>query len=192
MAISGIGGGSSNLNQTANVQDRAQKLIEAMDSNGDGKVSKQEFTAMGERMKANGPRSAELGAPKATKAGNAPAPPSADEVFAKADKDGDGSLSVTDLSAMMAEQETHAAARGGPSRGAGGPPPGGPPPGGPPPGGARPGGSETSGSSKSSSSSSSQNSDPADTNGDGKVSAAEKLIYQLSHPNVSDTKASSG
>jgi len=165
-----------------------------MDSDGDGKVSKQEFTAMGEKMKANGPRSGELGAAaasKGTKGANAPAPPSADELFAKADKDGDGSLSVTDLSAMMAEQETHAAARGAPSRGGGAPPPGGPPPGGAAPGGAGgPGGSGASGSSKSSSSSSSKDSDPADTNGDGTVSAAEKLIYQLSHPNVSDTNAS--
>lgn len=195
MAISGIGGGLSSLNLTANVQDRAQKLLQDMDSDGDGKVSKQEFTAMGEKMKANGPRHAELGDAKAPKGANAPTPPSPDDMFAKADKDGDGSLSVTDLSAMMAEHETHAAARGGSPQGAGGPPPGGgrPPGGGPPPGGAHAGGAAggAGGSGASgSSSSSSDDSDPADTNGDGNVSAAEKLIYEMSHPKVDDTSES--
>ena len=190
MAMSGIGGGFSNLNVTANVQDRAQKLLQDMDSDGDGKVSKQEFTAMGDKMKANGPQRAEKGDTAAAKGANAPAPPSAEGMFAKADKGGDGSLSVTDLSAMMAEHETHAAARGGPPSGAGGRPPGGPPPGGAPPGGAPPGGAAGS-SSSANSSSESEDVDPADTNGDGNVSAAEKLIYELSHPNVDDTSESS-
>jgi EF hand len=187
MAISGVGSSFSNLNLTANVQERAQKLLQQLDSDADGKVSKPELAAMGEKMKANGPRRAEMGDAAAAKGAKAPAPPSADEMFAKADKDGDGSLSVEDLSAMMAEHEAHAAARGGP--GAGGPSPGGPPPGGAPPGGAPPGGGGAPpGGAASSKSQASEEADPADTNGDGNVSAAEKLIYELSHPNVSDSK----
>jgi hypothetical protein len=184
MAISGSSSGFSSLNLTSNVQDRAQKLLQQMDSDADGKVSKQELAAAGEKMKANGPRRAELS--DAAQGTKAPAPPSADAIFAEADKDGDGSLSVDDLSAMMAEHETHAAARGGRPAGAGGPPPGG---GGPPPGGAPPGGAggASGGGAAGSSSSASEDSDPADTNGDGNVSAAEELIYELSHPNVGDS-----
>jgi hypothetical protein len=189
MAISGINGGSTNLKLNVSVQDRAQKLMQEMDSDADGKVTKQEFAAMGEKMKANGPGRAEKGAAGASKGANAPAPPSADDLFAKADQDGDGSLSVTDLSAMMAEHETRAAARGGAPAGAGGPPPGGPPPGGPPPGGAPPGGA--TGKGASSSTEQTEDTDPADTNDDGTVSAAEKLIYELLHPEVSGTSESS-
>jgi EF hand len=173
MAISGMSGSFSSLNQTATAQERAQKLLEAMDSDADGKVSKQEFAAMGEKMKANGPRRMEGGDAAAAKGANAPARPSADTLFAKADKDGNGSLSVDDLSAMITEHETHAAARGKP-------PAGGPPTGGAPPAGAAGG----AGASKAA-----EEPDPADTNGDGNVSAAEKLIYELMQSDV-DAKAS--
>ena len=183
MAISRIGGGFSDPTQTANVQDRAQKLLKAMDSDADGKVSKQEFAAMGEKLKANGPRRIETGDAAASKGANVRRPPSADQMFAKADKDGNGSLSVDDLSAMMTEHQTHAAGRGKPPPGAGGPPPGGAPPGGAPGG---PGGAGASGAS----SKASKDTDPADTDGDGTVSAAEKLLYELTQPNVSDTSES--
>lgn len=186
MAISGIGGGFSNPTMTGSVQDRAQKLMQQMDTDSDGKVSKQEFTAFGDKMKANAPRRA--GDAAGAQGANAPAPPSADEVFAKADSDGDGSISIENLSAMMSEHETHAAARAG----HGGPHAGGPPPGGAPPGGAPPGGGASAkggggaGGASSSSSSSDSSSDPADSNHDGTVSAAEKLVYEFSHPSVSD------
>jgi len=157
-----------------------------MDTDNDGKVSKQEFKAFGETMRANAPRRAESGQAVQAKGATAPTPPSPDEVFAKADADGDGSLNIQDLSAMLSQHETHAAARGShePGAGAGGPPPRGA--GGPPPGGGA-GGSGATTDSKSSSSSA--NPDPADTDHDGKVSAAEKLAYQLSQL-VNDTTKS--
>ena len=65
-------------------------------------------------------------------------------------------------------------------RPAGGPPAGRPPPGGAPPGGGRPPGGAGAGASKKSNQSEGS-SDPADTNGDGTVSAAEKAIYALTH-----------
>jgi len=208
MTISGIGGGFSTPLMTSSVQDRPQKLLQQMDTDVDGKVSKQEFVAFGDKMKANAPK--RLGDAAGPQGANAPSPPSADEMFAKADSDGDGSLSIENLSAMMSEHETHAAARGG--QGHGGPPPGGAPPGGAPPGGAPPGGAPPGGAppggtppggarhdgkhaggtenASSSTSSKSSSSDPADTDHDGTVSAAEKLVYQFSHPNVSDAEAS--
>jgi len=67
----------------------------------------------------------------------------------------------------------------GGGRPGGGPPPGGPPPGPPPGGGGRP---PSSGGGASKTSSQAQgSSDPADTNGDGTVSAVEKAIYALTH-----------
>jgi hypothetical protein len=168
---------------TRSVQNRAQKLLQQMDTDLDGKVSKQEFVAFGDKMKANAPK--RLGDAAGPQGANAPSPPSADEMFAKADSDGDGSLSIENLSAMMSEHETHAAARGG--QGHGGPPPGGPPPGRAHHDGKHAGGQDNAISSTSSKSS---RSDPADTDHDGTVSAAEKLVYQLSHPNVSDAEAS--
>jgi hypothetical protein len=180
MAISGIGSSFSNISVGANAQDRAQQLLKQVDTDQDGQVSKQEFTAFGENMKANGARRPQGAQPPGAAGANAPAPPSADEMFAKADTDGDGSLSIENLSAMISEHETHAAARGGH---AGGPPPGGKPPGGPPPGGGKPP-ADAGGAAGAKSESSSVESDPADTDGDGTVSAAEKLIYELSHPNA--------
>ena len=77
-------------------------------------------------------------------------------------------------------------------RTAGGPPPGGPPPGGAPPGGGRSAGGAGADASKKSSQSQSAK-DPADTNGDGTVSAAEKAIYALTHSasEASDSAAAS-
>jgi EF hand len=194
MATSGIGSSFSNVSLTTNAQERAQKLMKQMDTDADGKVSKQEFTAFGENMKAKGPRPPSGGQGAAPQGANAPTPPSADDMFAKADTDGDGSLSIENLSAMMSQHETHAAARGGQ---AGGPPAGGghggSPPGGPPAGGGHGGGGAHAGGGRASasSSSSSASSDPADTDHDGTVSAAEKLVYELSHvSDASDTSES--
>jgi hypothetical protein len=167
MAIGAIGSsGQASIGQAnANAmrQKMAEKLLSAMDTDKSGSVSKEEFVAFGEKLKAQGP---------AAGGSAAPVMPSSDELFGSADANGDQSLSVDELSSMMAQAETQGRAGGV----RGGPPPGGPPPGGPPPGGA-------SGSSKeSSSSSSSKTTDPADANKDGTVSAAEKLIYSMTHP----------
>ena len=189
MATSGIGGGFSNLNLAASAAERAQKLMKQMDTDSDGKVSKQEFAAFGENMKANGPGRAERGGGVQAKGATRATPPSADELFAKADADGNGALQIGELTATLAEHETNAAARGGHHGGpggAGGPPPGGA--GGPPPGGGA--GGASGGTTSSKSSSSSAESDPADADHDGKVSAAEKLAYELSQMAVSDTTQS--
>ncbi len=69
----------------------------------------------------------------------------------------------------------------------GGPPGGGPPGGGPPGGG--PGGAVGGGTSKSSSASSGTK-DPADTNGDGVVSALERLVYQQGETSTGTTSQS--
>ena len=164
-------------NQTASRTEMAQRLLKDMDTDKSGTVSKDEFVAFGEKMKA------QKSAPQGT---NGPTPPSTDQLFASADKNGDQSLSVDELSAMMAQAETQSRASdalGGPggagrSGGTGsmGRPPGGM-------GGAKGGASGASASNDSSSSSSaSSNTDPADTNKDGVVSAAEKLIYEFTHP----------
>jgi EF hand domain-containing protein len=180
MAISGIGGGFSNVNVTPNAQEEAQKLMKQMDTDSDGKVTKQEFTAFSEKMKANGPRPPGADSGAASNGQRVRVSASADEMFAKADAGGDGSLSVEDLSAMIAEHLTHEAARGTHQRGIGGA--GGPPAGDGGFGGDPPGHEATS----SSNSGSPATSDPADTDDDGQVSAAEKLAHLMSQSNVGD------
>ena len=93
-----------------------------------------------------------------------------------------------DLSALQAD----AGASGG--KPAGGRPAGGPH--GPPPGGGAPAGGGGGGGGATKSSSKSGASDPADTNGDGTVSAAEKAVYALTHSasssNTDDASATNG
>lgn len=161
MAISTLGNGSTSAtfsDWAASRSKRAEQMLERMDTDKDGAVSKAELSAFGEKIQANRP------------AGNAaaPQPPSPDEMFSHLDQDGDAALSLDELTAMLAEAETRAqVGANGPGRH--GPPPGGGA-GGPPPGSA--GGK--SGSSEAT--------DPADTNHDGTVSAAEELVYGLTHP----------
>jgi len=189
MTIGSIGSSaSSSIHQTdvtAMRQKTAASMLEDMDSDKTGSVSKEEFVAFGEQLKAHAPKGA------GANGTSAPTLPSADKLFASADKNGDQSLSVDELSSMMAQAETQRASAGGAARGIGAAgkqqPPGGP--GGPPPGGGKGGVSETK-SSDNSSSSSSKTSDPADTNHDGTVSAAEKLIYSLTHPTASSGTSS--
>jgi Ca2+-binding EF-hand superfamily protein len=107
-------GGSSASDATT----LAQQVIDALDSDGDGAVSTDEFATARKAQAAEGAQAA----------------------FTAADADGDGQLSETEFASALQKGP------GGPG-GAGGPPPGGPPPGGPPPGGvASSGGSGTSSS----------------------------------------------
>ena len=62
--------------------------------------------------------------------------------------------------------------------------PKGEPKGAPPAGGASPSAGATTSASGGKSSSSSTSTDPMDLNGDGTVSAAEKLIYSITHPDL--------
>ena len=170
-------------NQTASRTEMAQRLLKDMDTDKSGTVSKDEFVAFGEKMKA------QKSAPQGT---NGPTPPSTDQLFASADKNGDQSLSVDELSALMAQAETQSRASGalggpGGAGGSGGTGGMGGPPGGmggtSGMGGTKGGASGASAAKDSSSSSSaSSNTDPADTNKDGVVSPAEKLIYEFTHP----------
>jgi hypothetical protein len=177
MAIGAIGTSAlSSINQTTVTAMRpktAADMLEAMDTDKNGSVSKDEFVAFGEKMKAQGPKGP---APAGAKALTLP---SADQLFASADDNGDNSLSVDELSAMMAQAETQRASAGGMSGPGKGPPPAGA--GGPPPGGGMKGASGATGTDDSSSASSAT-SDPADTNHDGTVSAAERLLFSLTHP----------
>lgn len=157
MGISGIGGGGASQS-AAQMSAMREKMVarmqQEMDVDGNGSVSKDEFGQADKRMRADAPN----GAPKKA--------PSADEVFSKADLDGDQSLSTEELTKLADSMK---------------PPAGGPPPGGAPPGGA-PGGA-TAGAEKSASGSggseSSQSSDPADLDHDGKVSNTERMSYNL-------------
>ncbi len=99
-------------------------------------------------------------------------------VLAKMDSNGDGSLNADELASGMKDlmpppPSTVAMAqqRGGGPAGAGGPPPG------PPPGGARNDGDDAG--STGSTSGSSAATDPLDTNGDGTVSAQERMLGEL-------------
>ena len=181
MAITSIGSAlTSNVTQStaaAALKEKAAKLLAAMDTDKNGEVSKAEFTAFGEKMKAS---------VAARQPPSGSAQPSADALFSSADTDGSQSLSLNELTSMLAEGETRAkaaGAQGGSPSGGGGKMHG--------PGGAKPaGGGMTTSSTSSSSSSSSANTDPADTNQDGIVSAAEELQYELSHPNAAEAKKS--
>jgi len=160
MAISSIGGASTSAilsDWSAARGKRAEQMFKQMDTDQDGAVSKEELGAFSTKLEANRPAGS----------ASAPKPPSADEMLSKADQNGDASLSLDELTAMMAETETRAKSRAnGPS--GHGPPPGGGA-GGAPPSGA--GGKSTT----------SETTDPADANHDGTVSAAEKLVYKLTH-----------
>lgn len=190
MGIGSIGSQSSTAlsGLVSNQQRRADKMLSDMDTDQDGKVSKDEFVQFGEKMRAQQgqpPQGAQSSSGGETQRAPA-APPSADELFAKLDQNGDSSLSVDELSSMLKEMETKGQAG---AHGAGGPPPGGPPPGGAPPGGAPKAGgaSESSDSSQDTTDATAkqQAQQAADTNHDGILSANEKLKYELSHPDVS-------
>jgi hypothetical protein len=207
MAISSIGSSALSAltlgNQTPSRSELAQKMLNAMDTDQNGSVSKEEFVAFGEKVSTQSPATQRANATKPLSGTNAPAPPSADKLFAAADQNGDQSLSVDELSSMLAEAETHARAAQGNADvqgGSGGPTAmGGRPGGAPPPGmGGAPGGMGGAAASKSGSSSadsdgtgsSSSSTDPADTNEDGVVSAAEKSIYELTHPSSGSSSSS--
>jgi hypothetical protein len=99
--------------------------------------------------------------------------PNVDQLFATYNQSGNGELTTGELTNAIQSE----AAKAGP-HGAGGPPPGG----GPPPSGTK----QASGGSGSST----QSADPQDLNGDGTVSAAERLIYALIHPDLSKQASS--
>jgi hypothetical protein len=153
---------------TAMRQQMLDRMSKAMDADGDGSISKAEFTKAAEAMRSRVKDGAKA--------------PNAERAFKAADTDNSGSISKDELAAMldrMAPPGGQFGRPGGPA-GAGGPQgpggprgPGGPGgPGGPPGAGGPPGGASAGGSKKIST-------DPADTDGDGKVSQKEAQAYQV-------------
>lgn len=178
MATTSIGSSLTSDITQSTATARAAKLFAAMDTNQNGEISRSEFKAFGENTKVPG-------AARQPPSGGAQLP-SVDTLFSSTDTNASQSLSVSELSSMLAEGETRAktaGAQGGPPSGGGGMHGS---------GGAKPagggGGGLTESSTSSSSSSSSANTDPADANQDGTVSATEQVMYELSHPNAAETK----
>ncbi len=149
---------ASQVNSLATRQQRMEKMFQNADANGDGSISKDEFLNISEQMQAHRPQGAQNA--------NAPSP---DDIFKKLDTDGDGKISKDEFTAMLSKKQGTGHPMGGPRMGGamGG-------------GMAKPMGNSagaTGSQGKDSSSSASQTTDPADTNGDGVVSLAERLAY---------------
>lgn len=133
----------------------SKDLFAKVDTNGDGSIDAAESQVLSEKIKADTGKDTS-------------------DMFAKLDKDGDGKLSKAEFEA------------GKPPRGAGGPggaqgsggPQGPQGAGGPPPGGAL-GGRGGPGGAQGKQSASSTSFDPLDTNQDGVVSEAERLVAQI-------------
>jgi Ca2+-binding EF-hand superfamily protein len=109
----------SELSSTSQT-DRATKLLSQMDSDGDGKVSQTEFAAFDEAMKAQAPEGPPPPPPPTGDSEGVKAPssnqglPSPEALFSTGDADGDGSLSLDELSAMLAAGPQNAPPVGGP------------------------------------------------------------------------------
>jgi len=104
-----------------------------------------------------------------------------DDAFGALDGDGDGKVTKSELTDAMTKLSDQLNAQFDTSRvNGGGMRPDGPPPG-PPPGGAK-----DAGSTDSSTSTSSTTTEPADTDGDGTVSAQEQAAYETKQASESD------
>lgn len=138
----------------------AEELFSTADSDGDGSLSADELgTAMQSVMP---PPPSTLAFAQSRSASSAQDSGS-DEMFAKLDTDGDGTLSQAEFEAGRPDNAEGTGGTGGPQAMGGMPPP-------PPPGGVK--GSDAS----------SETTDPLDTNGDGVVSAAERAAGEEADP----------
>jgi Ca2+-binding EF-hand superfamily protein len=147
--------------------DSAQDLLSALDTDQSGEVSSSEMQTLIDQLSQTAGSSA----------GTSSAPSGADLVKAL-DSDGSGSLSSGELQALKGDSSSSSSATSSTTSASGTPAAqghhgphsaGGPPP------PRNDGDADDGGSSSSSSSSSSASTDPLDTNGDGKVSMAERL-----------------
>ena len=170
MSVSSISSQASSVDFTElrkKMADRmAEKMLKALDSDGDGSISKSELAKA----------STAASSSSSSSASSSTSTSSLDDLFKAMDSDGDGAISQSDLTGFM---EKAGPPKGRP-QGAGGPPPGGPPPGCPPPASAAESsssGDTTSSLADSTSSKTKQASDPEDTNGDGTVSAEERMAF---------------
>lgn len=131
----------------------AGRMMKDMDTNQDGKVTKDEFVAV---LKEKGFSEDDAGSQ-----------------FDAVDTQKTGEITQTDIESAIRGGKI------GPARSGGNPPPAGA--GGPPPAGGGPGGAGAAGkSSESQSDNTTKTYDPADTNKDGTVSAQELIAYELS------------
>jgi Ca2+-binding EF-hand superfamily protein len=113
MSITSIGTPSISQYTTSTTQtERAQSLFKAMDTDSDGQVSKSEFSEFDALMKAAPPPMAPVDAGNAcsstSSSSNATGLPSSESLFAAADANADSSLSVDELSSMLAASEARA------------------------------------------------------------------------------------
>jgi Ca2+-binding EF-hand superfamily protein len=88
MQISSMGG-SALTDMLQQMQQKMQTSFSNTDTDGDGKLSKTEFSAFDAAMKAD--------APQGTQGADGKTMPSTDEMFSKLDTDGDGSVTLTEL-----------------------------------------------------------------------------------------------
>ncbi len=103
-SVGSVGSSFTSLGTVSRPETTAAQMLKDMDVDGDGQVSKDEFVQFGETMKAQEPKGPPP-PPDAAGAGAPPRPPSPDGLFASADGDSSGSLSLDELSNMLAEAE---------------------------------------------------------------------------------------
>jgi len=174
MSISSVNSGNSAMMmrgmQRPDPAKMAEDLFSKLDTKGQGYIEKSDLeSALGKVSKSDGSNSSSSSSV-------------AEALFSKMDNDGNGKVTKEEMSATIqkiASELDGPAPRMRMQGGQGGMPP-------PPP----QGGSQGAQASNSTSSTSSQSSDPADSNGDGTVSAEEQLAYELSQDS-SATDASS-
>lgn len=117
-----------NTNETSSTE-RATQLLKKMDTDGDGKVSQSEFDAFSKLMSAQGP----MGPPPPPQSSNGSSldpvaganttnstagardtsdKPSVEGLFQKADTNGDGTLSLDELSSMLVQADSRIGMQG--------------------------------------------------------------------------------
>ncbi|MGZ5006540.1 MAG: EF-hand domain-containing protein [Methylobacter sp.] len=174
MSINSISGGSSAMMRAMQRPDpskMAEDLFSKLDTKGQGYIEKSDLeAALSKTSQSDGSTTSSSSSV-------------ADALFSKLDGNGDGKVTKDEMSATIQKIASELDGPAPRMRMQGGMPP--PPP---PQGGQGPEG--TQGTNSTNASSSSQSNDPADTNGDGTVSATEALAYALSQA-TSDAGSSS-
>jgi len=173
MSISSINSSSSAMMSGAmkrpDPSKMANDLFSKLDTTGKGYIEKSDLETALSNMSESGSSS---GATTSSKA-------EADALFSKMDSNGNGKVTKEEMSAAVQKIAAELDGQSPRMRLQGGSPPPPPPQGG------------SSASSTGSSTSNQTSSDPADTNGDGTVSAIEALAYEISQASSSTTNTSS-
>lgn len=115
MTISSLSNSYSNFTQSPSTAGRATQLLGDMDTDKDGKVSESEFSAFDQLMSAQGsmgpppPQSASVSSSTTSSVSATQGATSSQSVFATIDANADGSLSLDELTSMVAQADTQAA-----------------------------------------------------------------------------------